>query len=922
MALIVWAMLGAPPSAEGTPANRIAFSRYYGRFLARSLDNCNTCHLPLKPGKSPTSLAEFPHNVFGHRLRLLGEELRKQGKKADIPARLRLVAKEDADRDGFDNETELLLGSAPGDQEVKPDAKKLAEASSIGAQFAKFLVSYRWQPFDPVNRPEIPRVKNAAWIRNPIDAFVAAEHEARGLKPRPEASKLVLLRRVYIDLTGLAPTPAEILAFENDKRPDAYERVVDKLLASARYGERWGRHWMDVWRYSDWAGWSDGGQIRDSKPFIWRWRDWIVESLNQDKGYDRMVQEMLAADELCPEDENALRATGFLVRNFKLLSREQWMEDTLNHTSKAFLGVTMHCAKCHDHMYDPVSQQDYYRMRAIFEPHNVRTDRVPGQPDTNKDGLVRAFDADPKAATYLFIRGDERNPDKSVAIEPGTPSCMGGKYDLRPIKLGLTAYKPDRRDFVVRETVGASEKSITGALAAIAKMQSDPKTPENMRAIAEKSLLAAESRHSALLAVLQAEILEDSGKHNSDDWKRAATEATAAQRRSALLDAELALLQAQKAMKDANSGTPDAPPNSGKRVDPVAAAKTKLAEGEKALAAAKAALASPLTTVYKPRSEAVYPAESTGRRLAFARWLTGRKNPLAARVAVNQIWARHFGVGIVPSVSDFGRNGRPPSHPKLLDWLAAEFMQPAMDDGRWTIKSNPSSDKTPWSMKHLHRLIVTSATYRMASTPDTIDAKIDPDNVFLWRMSSRRMEAEVVRDNVLYTAGQLDETMGGPEIDHKLALASRRRSVYIQIAAEKESEFLKTFDGPSVSECYERKPSVVPQQALALANSELTVSKSKLLAAAVTKECGPDPESFIKEAYLRVLTRRPTAEEIKLCRQFLTGQARRITPPETGPKTVSMPADAKDEPKVDPVLRAREDLILVLFNHNDFVTVR
>src|SRR5437667_6107171 len=369
---IILAVVASIP-ALANPANRIALIKYYGKFLSKSLGNCTTCHLPLQPGKTATSLTDFPHNPFGNRLRILGDELRRQSRKADIPTRLRMIAHEDSDGDGVDNQTELLLGTAPGDAKEKPDLTLLAQAPRIKAEFGKYLAGYRWQPFDTVQRPPIPRVKNAGWVRNPVDAFISAEHESRGLKPRPEASRQILLRRIYIDLIGLAPTPVEIRLFEADRSPDAYEKLVDKLLASPRYGERWGRHWMDVWRYSDWAGWSDGGQIRDSKPHIWRWRDWIVESLNKDKGYDRMVQEMLAADELCPEDPDALRATGFLVRNFKLLSREQWMEDTLNHTSRAFLGVTMHCAKCHNHMYDPFTQEEYYRMRAIFEPHNVRT---------------------------------------------------------------------------------------------------------------------------------------------------------------------------------------------------------------------------------------------------------------------------------------------------------------------------------------------------------------------------------------------------------------------------------------------------------------------------------------------------------------------------------------------------------------------
>ncbi len=372
-------------AAQATPANKAALEKHYDRFLAKNLTRCTTCHLPSE-NKNPETLDEFPHNPFGARLRAAGKQLVADGKKKDLPLRLQLVAHEDADDDGVENETELLLGHNPGDAKDSPTYEELADGVTRRAEAEKFFGSYRWQPFEPVSRPAVPVISKSVIsesvtapkaeaartdslnavslitfpIRNPIDAFIAAEHQARGLKARPEASKEILLRRVYLDLIGLSPTPKELTAFEKDDSPDAYEKVVDRLLADPRYGERWARHWMDVWRYSDWAGWSGGNQIRDSKPHIWQWRDWIVESLNADKGYDQMIVEMLAADEVAPEDTNTLRATGFLVRNYKMLSREQWLEDTVKHTSQAFLGVTMGCAKCHDHMYDPISQAEYY----------------------------------------------------------------------------------------------------------------------------------------------------------------------------------------------------------------------------------------------------------------------------------------------------------------------------------------------------------------------------------------------------------------------------------------------------------------------------------------------------------------------------------------------------------------------------------
>ncbi|HWN94205.1 MAG TPA: DUF1553 domain-containing protein, partial [Methylomirabilota bacterium] len=881
----------------------------------------------------------------------------------DVATRLVLVAKEDSDGDGVANETELLLGHQPGDAKDTPAKKELAEAAPRHAEFARYLASYRWQPFEPVVRPDVPKVEGTSStsptlsstreksgtrvtrpsndtfsIRNPIDAFIAAEHQSRGLKPRPAASKEILLRRVYLDLIGLSPTPEELAAFESDKSPAAYDRVVDRLLADPRYGERWGRHWMDVWRYSDWAGWSGGNQIRDSKPHIWKWRDWIVESLNADKPYTQMIVEMLAADELAPLDTNTLRATGFLVRNYKMLSREQWLEDTVKHTAQAFLGVTVGCAKCHDHMTDPISQAEYYQMRAIFEPHWVRTDRVPGDTNLMNAGLVRTFDTDTNPPTYFFRRGDERKPDTNRVMEPDVPKALGGGLEIQPVSLPWIAGHPDKRDFIYRDTLAAAEKEVAKTRAALTKVATNSATSPDKLREHELSTALVEAQRDALAAGIEAERLEDAREKGEERWKIAATNAVLHQRKAASADSTLKLHQARLAAAEARKKSEDAAEKlalatneaqqvTAKKEDSLkaakdAAAKTakalteakkKLTEAGKLLADAEEKLKSPPDAVYKRRSTDDYPTNSTGRRLAFARWLASTNNPLTARVAANQIWLRHFGHGLAANPADFGRAARPPSHPQLLDWLAAEFMnaRSSRDDTapsstrkiqnrkRESDASLLTSAATGWSMKHLHRLIVTSSTYRMASTPDERNAKIDPDNTFLWRMNSRRMEAEVVRDNLLYVSGSLDLARGGPDIDHNIGLKSKRRSIYFRQAAEKEMEFLKIFDGPAVTECYVRRPTVVPQQALAMANSELTLNEARLLAKKLSAEAGDDAEAFARAAFERILARHPKPDELNLCREFL----------ETRTPSSS-------------VTRAREALVTVLFNHNDFITVR
>ena len=883
---ILLSLTSLAPS-HATPANKKALATHLDALLPARLNQCTTCHLP-SDTKAPALLEEFPHNPFGDRLRKLAAELETTGKRRDLVSRLAVIAGEDADGDGVDNFTELLLGTGPGDAKETPKKGDLAKGAKLRADFVKAQSAFRWRPFETVQRPVAPKVSAAAakWARNPIDTFIAAEHERLKLKPRPEAPREILLRRAYLDLIGLSPTPEELESFLKDTSPDAYEKTVDRLLADPRHGERWGRHWMDVWRYSDWSGWND--QYRDSTPHIWRWRDWIVESLNSDKGYDRMVLEMLAADELSPEDESALRATGFLVRNYKRYSREKWLEDTLAHTGKAFLGLTIGCAKCHNHMTDPIAQREYYQIRAIFEPHDVRFDRLPGEPDPMKAGLARIYDAKPTAVTHLLQRGDEHRPLTNAPIAPAVLSLLGGTFKVESISLPRLVTQPDKREFVLKETRASAEKSVTDAQAALNKLKSD--APE--RAATELVLTLAKLRQQNTELVLRLEALEDAGKKTDGAWTPLATEANAVQRKIAETEARQKLLPLKNAETDAQTKHDTATKGTDKAAQDKAtkeldAAKKKSTEAEKTLAAATKELSSPATNTFKPRVLGTsHPATSTGRRLAFAKWVTNPENPLTARVAMNHIWLRHFGAAIVPTVDDFGANGRPPSHPQLLDWLSTEFM--ARD----------------WSTKAMHRLIVTSATYRMASTPDAANAKLDPDNRFMWRMNSRRLEAEAVRDNLLFVSGQLDTTRGGIEIDHKQGLTSRRRSLYLRTAAEKEVEFLQIFDSANVGECYERKQTVKPQQALALANSELAINQARALAKDLAAKSGDDNDAFIRTAYLRTISRPPRPDEMTACREFLKK---------------AMSVDAKPASTSQ---RARENLALVLLNHNDFVTVR
>jgi hypothetical protein len=909
--LIAVLVAACSTKAPAMPAHQESLAKYYDGFLPRSVTQCIACHDVPHGVEDPAALEEMPsHNAFGERLMELGVQLEAEKQPADIVSRLTRLAEGDADGDGLANELELLAGRSPGHTEAELDAVALSSATM---KLQQFQSRYQWKPLLTVVRPEIPTTARQEWVRNPIDAFVSAEHLRRGLHPVDEADRHVLLRRVYLDLTGLPPSREQLRTFLVDQSPDAYERVVDRLLASPRYGERWGRHWMDVWRYSDWAGWSDGGQIRDSQPHIWRWRDWIVESLNVDKGYDQMVMEMLAADELAPTDQDALRATGYLVRNYKMLSRETWMQDVVNHTAQAFLGMTLGCARCHDHRYDAITQKEYYQFRAVFEPHQVRIDPLAPELDTKKDGLARAYDADAGAPTYLYIRGDDRQPDTEHPLSPGVPTAWGSSLSLAESSLPPAAYYPGLRAEIRQSLIEQQESLISTHAAALTTLSPDsPEAAQN-----ELRLRAAEAELTSLRARIQA----DDAKYRLPVGANAAElakVAAASERRAAAARSEVDLWNLQQAENAARAALKADDPATQKALTD---AEAMLAEARQKHDAAVAAVKE-VSEHYSPLT-AVYPATTTGRRLALARWLVDPSNPLAARVAVNHIWRRHFGQAIVPSMYDFGNNGRAPSNAALLDWLAAELMQPSVrldfqaGGAHWTSEEHAAP---AWSMKHLHRLIVTSAAYRLSARNDAQNAAIDQDNRFVWRMPSHRLEAEVVRDSVLFVAGQLDLTMGGAELDH-LQGDVPRRSIYFRHAQEKQMEILKIFDCAAVSECYERKESIVPQQALALMNSGFVVRNARALARKLSRDShSQDTSVFVQEAFESVLSRPPAADELSACLAFLDEQ---VPADKATTVAAASPNDATscDQPAADPQLRARENLVQVLMNHNDFVIV-
>jgi mono/diheme cytochrome c family protein len=767
--------------------------------------------------------------------------------------------------------------------------------------------------FKPPVKSMLPKIGNRqSAIGNPVDSFLEATRRKQPLVAAPPADKSIWLRRVTLDLIGLPPTLAELREFEADTSPQAREKVVERLLASPHYGERWGRHFLDIWRYSDW--WGLGAQLRYSQKHIWHWRDWLVESLNADKGYDRMIVEQLAADELAPEDLDALRATGFLARSYYLFNRTTWLDDVVEHTSRGLLGLTMNCVKCHDHKYDPLTVTDYYSMRAIFEPYHTRLDELPGEADLETDGLPRIFDIHLDLPTFIHMKGDEKRPDTNTLIRPAVPAVLAfARFEPQPVALPRTAHQPALRSFVLDNHLRAAEKQISDANAALEKARPTNSPPAGDAAVrvAELALAAARLRPAMVQSVWNADAARSKPQADSDFAPLVKSAAAAeAKFKLAQAEADLAKVEAERATAAAAK----------KKEDPalkLKAAKDALEKAQKTAAAPGTNYTSIRATLKAQEgpdeTEAhralPYPATSTGRRLAFARWIADRQNPLTARVLVNHVWTRHFGQPLVANLTDFGRRSPAPQHQELLDWLAVDFMEHG------------------WSLKHLHRAMVLSEAYRMSSdlggrsstsarnpaptrsrgAGGTAPSRSDPENKLYWRMNASRMDSHALRDSLLHLAGLLDPKLGGPTIDPKKEDTAFRRSLYFTQSPEDLNKFLEMFDNASTKECYRRAESILPQQALALANSKLAATAAAKLAERVAKDCASaDDGEFVRAAFETILAFKPATAEVEASLDSIAKLRAALT----------------QRKHSQPEAKARADFILALLNHNDFITVR
>ena len=642
----------------------------------------------------------------------------------------------------------LLLG-----QETKKP-RPVADPFHLPSYDAKIQPSDRrhWS-FQPVKRPPIQKVMNQGGVRNPIDAFILAGLEAEGLKPSAPADARALLRRVHLDLTGLPPTLVEQERFLKDPSPAALDRVIDDLLARPTYGERWARHWLDLVRYAE----TNGYERDATRPHVWRYRDYVIRALNEDKPYDRFILEQLAGDELDDAGSDTLIATGY----YRLgpwddepadpkEDRFDQLDDLVATTSQVFLGMTVACARCHDHKFEAVTMHDYYRLVAVFNPLK--------RPTFGRMELDL-----PAGSARELQRQAER--DRALAFLNRAALTVRSLRPLSPSPLLVDALQANLR------------KTIPDLPRGYFLQEPSPSPPETHILLRGKA------------------------------------------------------------------GNP------GPKVDPGVPA---------------------VLTDRQPK----FPSpgvKTSGRRLTLARWLASPDNPLTARVMVNRVWHYHFGEGIVRTPGDFGIMGRAPTHPELLDWLADEFVRQG------------------WSLKKLHRLIMTSNTYRMSKAWDKERAAKDPENLLFWRFPYRRLEAEVIRDSMLAVSGKLNSKMYGPSMYPfipKEALAgssdpdkiwkpfdeleASRRTIYAFSKRSMAVPLLEVLDVCESSRtCDRRQVTTVAPQALSLFNSDFVNRQARHFAERLLKEAGPNPRDQVRLAYLLALGRRPEPKETELATAFL-----------------------------------------------------
>lgn len=801
----------------------------------------------------------------------------------------------------------ILLGAAWSEKPERADwsaADGIAVATSGGR--SEDWTNRRYKPEDlwawqPLTRPPVPAIEDPQFqSRNPIDAFIAAKRAARGIAhAAPTADLRTLIRRATLDLTGLPPTPEVVEAFVSDTSPQPFERLIDRLLSSQHYGEQMARHWLDVVRYADTSGFSNDYE----RPNAWRYRDYVVRSFNKDKPFDRFAIEQIAGDELEASDPGLLIAAGFLRMGpwehtgmtVAAVTRQQYLDDITHNVGVSFLGQGLRCAACHDHKFDPVPTRDYYRMQAVFATTHFAERDVPFLPEENISGFEAGREASRKRL--------QNAKDTLAAIKQKNDAAVAEYLKERGVAKFADLSKEDKKR---RDTFGLTKTELT-----IRKVN------DKRVQFFERELRRYEAQAYSVYAGA------------SNDY----------------------------ASPKLVNPIPKRPPDVIPAVHILVGGSLE-SPAEVVSPGRLSAMSGVLSKVVKSEDPAIegFPDGVAGRRLALARWIASPDNTLTARVIVNRVWQWHFGTGLVRTPNNFGKMGAKPSHPELLDWLAAWFI----DNG--------------WSLKKLHRLIMSSATYQQSgSHPDMEKLReIDSRNELLAYFPSRRLAAEEIRDSLLAVTGELNGEMGGPgafpEINWEVALQPRhimgsvapayqpsptpaernRRTLYAFRIRTLPDPMLEVFNRPgSEVSCDSRDATTVTPQAFALFNGEFALDRAIALAAKLTEQFDA-PGIRVQQAFQRTYGRAATVDEQDAC----LAHVRRMTDyhrqhaPQPQPLPTRVTHHAVEEMTGEEVswdeeldvlahyqrdlkpwdvpaeTRALADLCLVLFNSNEFLYVR
>jgi hypothetical protein len=772
--------------------------------------------------------------------------------------------------------------------------------------------------YQPIRKPALPAVENEAWCRTPIDRFILAKLEQQKLHPSAAADRSTLIRRLSFDLIGLPPSYEEVEAFVADRSPAAVEKVIDRLLASPHYGERWGRHWLDIARYADTKGYVFQEERR--YPFAYTYRDYVVQSLNEDLPFDQFIIEQLAADKLPPRDENrSLAAMGFLTVGRRFSNNiHDIIDDRIDVVTRGMLGLTVTCARCHDHKYDPIPTADYYSLYAVFNS-STEPKELPlvGKPE---DGpayekyqqqlarLQQEFDGF-AAKEIDKLRAELRGQSGEYLAQAVVDRLEKGDRVDEFLSLSPGETRPQLvrrwRDYLARKAKQADP--VFALWHRFVSWKSADFASEATKLIDELKTAAANDTSAAQVnARLRQAILDQPPQSLLDviklygkllaevdaQWKAALEHAAEAKMPPPTALADAADEQLRQVLYGADSPAMFASEEALRLFDRATRTKytglKKKVDSFKASSPAAPPRAMVLNDVEKPTNVRIFlrgnparpgaevprqylevlagdhrqPFTDGSGRLELARAIASADNPLTARVIVNRVWQHHFGAGLVTTPSDFGARSEPPSHPELLDYLAATLM----DEG--------------WSLKRLHRQILLSSVYQQSSDDRPEAGAADPENRLLWRANRRRLEFEPLRDAMLAVSGQLDRTLGGRPVEIAKAPYSKRRTLYGFIDRQDLPDMFRVFDFASPDVSTEQRPTTtVPQQALFAMNSPFVLDQARSLAARANEPAPNDPETRIAALYRLALSRQPRADEQAKALEFITAQQAKPTEP-------------------------------------------